>query len=326
MIRIGKYLLAPAAALALIACGGTAVDNKPSNTNATNANTNAGKATAAAPTKDALLALDKQANEAWIKGDSKFFEVFLSDRFVSNDMGHRGNKADTLKMVSENKCEVKTWSLDEPQMVSIDADTAVLTYKGTFDGSCTGPDGKAMKIPSPIRAASVFVRNGDKWQGVFHGETLILDPKAPPPPPPPAPDKKDEAKKEEAKPTGDANTEALVKLHQSGWEAWKAKDAKKFEEMSASSLSIVDPGGTWVGTKADTIKHWTDMKCQGVTTVKVSDGIASAISPTIELLTLRGTADGACDGRKNGPLNQTAIYVREADAWKLAFMFESPAL
>ena len=327
MIRIGKYLLAPAAALALIACGGTAVDNKPSNTNATNANTNAGKATAA-PNKDALFAMDKQANEAWIKGDTSFFNGFLSDKFVSYDQGQRRSKADLVKMMADFKCDVKTWSVDDPQMVTIDADTVVLTYKGMFDGACSGPDG-SMKLPSPIRAASIYVRSGDKWQGVFHAENLIIDPKAPPPPPPAA-GKKDAAKKEESKPAdkpaGDANTEALAKVHQSGWEAWKAKDARRFEEMATASLSIVDPMGRWIGTKADTIKHWTEMKCEGVTKVNVSDGVATALSPTVELLTLKGAADGTCEGQKNGDIYQSSLYVKEGDAWKLAFMFEAPAM
>ena len=328
MIKIRHFAITATAAFVLAACGGTA-ENKPANANSTNSNANANavKTTAAAPSKEALLAMDKQANEAWMKGDAKFFEGMLSDKFVSYDMGHRMSKADTLKMMGTFKCDMKTWSLDDAQMVSVDADTAIVTYKGTFDGTCTGEDGKAMKVPSPTRAASIWVRNGDKWQGVYHGETLIIDPKNPPKmtmPPPPPPPAKDEAKAD--KPTPSANTEALVKLHTAGWEAWKAKDMKKLEEMSTANLSIVDPIGTWHGTKADVIKAWTEMKCEGVNSVKVENGFASAISPTVELLTLQGTSDGSCDGQKNGKLNQSALYVKEGDAWKLAFMFESPAM
>ena len=44
-----------------------------------NSNVDSSKTTAAAPTGDALLALDKQANEAYIKSDSNFFERMLSD-------------------------------------------------------------------------------------------------------------------------------------------------------------------------------------------------------------------------------------------------------
>lgn len=328
---------------------GTPATNTPANS--ANSNTNAAKPAAAAPTKDALLEMDKKANEAFIKGDSAHFEGMLSDKFVSYMNGHRGGKADEIKMIASSKCDVKSWSLDDSQMAKINDDTYVVTYKGTWDGICTW-EGKTEKIPSPMRAASVWVRDGDKWKGVYHNETLIIDPKSPPPPPA----KKDEAKtdgakKEEpkrddkaaantntaaansntapapAKPSPSANTDALVKLHTAGWEAFKAKDAKWFDANIASGFALVDPMGGYVATKADAIKTWTEtMKCEGITKVAVTDGFASAISPMVEILTLKGNADGTCNGQKNGDLYQTAVYVKEGDAWKLAFMFEAPAM
>lgn len=335
MNRKSLITLTLAAAAMLTACGAPADNKAPANNaNASNANTT--KPVAAAPTADALFAMDKQANEAWIKGDKTYFENFLSDKFVSFEQGQRMGRTDMLGMMGSFKCDVKTWNLEDPQMSMINADTYVMSYKGTFDGSCTGPDGKAMKLPSPVRATSIYVRDGEKWKGAFHGETLIIDPKSPPPPPAKAEAKKEEPKKdvakkdEPAKPAAaapSANTEALVKLHTAGWEAFKAKDAKKFEEVLAGNMAIVDPAGTWMSGKANVIKHWTEtMKCEGVTKVGVSDGFASAISPTVEILTLKGTSDGTCDGRKNGPLYQAAVYVKEGEAWKLAFMFETPAM
>ncbi len=333
MKKITLFILTAIASVFFVACGAPAT-NAPANN--ANTNTNTAKPTAAAPTKDALFAMDKQANEAALKGDGKFFEGFLSDKFVSYDMGKRMDRTDTVKMLGSMKCETKSWSLDDAQMAMIDADTAVVSYKGIFDGSCTDPAGKSMKMPSPMRGASIYVRSGDKWLGAWHGENMIIDPKAPPAK---SGAKKEEAKKDDkaasnantaaapAKPTGDANTDALVKLHTAGWEAFKAKDAKKFEEMTSANLSIVDPLGTWISGKAAVINRWTEtMKCEGITKVAVTDGFATAFSPTVELLTLKGTADGKCDGQPNGPLYQSAVYVKEGDVWKLAFMFESPAM
>lgn len=341
MKKITLFILMAIASVFFVACG-TPATNAPANSTNTNTNTNTAKPTAAAPTKDALFAMDKQANEAALKGDGKFFEGFLSDKFVSYDMGNRMVKADIVKMFNSMKCETKSWSLDDAQMAMIDADTAVVSYKGIFDGSCTDPAGKSMKMPSPMRGASIYVRSGDKWLGAWHGETLIVDPKNPlkaVPPAPPA--KKEVAKKDDksaansnanaapatAKQVADANTDALVKIHTSGWEAFKAKDAKKFDEIMTANMANVDPLGGWTSGKANVIKLWTEtMKCEGITKVSVSDGFASALSPTVELLTLKGTADGKCDGQPNGPLYQSAVYVKEGDAWKLAFMFESPAM
>ncbi len=336
-----------AAMVAMIAACGGAADNKPANN--ANASNTATKPAAAAPTADALLALDKAANEAYFKGDSKFFEGFLSDKYVNYGGGKRSDKAEALTGIAKVKCDLKEWKLEDPQMAMIDADTYVLTYKGTFDGTCNdGPNGATRKADSPVRGATVFVRNGDKWQAAFHGENMIIDPKNPPAAEKKAEPAKDEAKKEEpkkeepkkddkaasnsntaaapAKPAADPNTDALVKIHTSGWEAFKAKDAKKFDEIAAANLAVVDPLGDWISGKDNVIKRWTEtMKCEGITKVGVSDGFASAISPTVELLTLKGEADGTCDGQKNGPLYQSAVYVKQGDAWKLAFMFESMA-
>ncbi len=323
MKKILATFLFSAMSIWLGACGGTG------NTNTSNSGTNANtaKPTAAAPTADQLLALDQKANEAYFKGDAKFFDGIMTDKVVMDGM--RSSKAEAVKMFEGVKCDVKEgWKLEDPQISKIDADTYVLSYKGTFDGSCTS-NGKTEKIPSPVRAASVWVRQGSDWKVAYHGENVIIDPKNPPAPAKSEATKeepkKDEAKKEEApKETPDANTEALVKIHTSGWEAFKAKDAKKFNEISTSDLSVVDPMGNWISGQANVVKHWTEtMKCEGITKVSVSDGFASALSPTVEILTLKGDADGTCDGQKNGALNQTAFYVKQGDAWKLAFMFES---
>ena len=144
-MNIKNLFVVAAAAFAMTAC--TPATNAPANSNVANAN--AAKPAPAAPTKDALLALDKQANEAYFKGDSKFFEGFLSDKFVMYGGGHRSTKADAIKEIAGVKCDMKSWSLDDPQMAMIDADTYVLSYKGTMDGTCNdGPGGKEMKAPA----------------------------------------------------------------------------------------------------------------------------------------------------------------------------------
>src|SRR5882672_4006920 len=229
-----RFILLAAASTFFAACGAPPANTGANNAN-TNANTNTGKPVAAAPTADALMALDKQANEAYVKGNSKFFEGMLSDKFVILGGGQRMDKAATVKMIAGVKCDIKSMDLTEPAMSMIDADTYALSYKATWDGTCNGPDGQPMKVPSPIRSASIWVRSGDKWQAVFHGENLIVDPKAPTPPPAPAA-KKEEPKKDvktaansntsantaaPARATPDANTDALVKVELALWEAWK---------------------------------------------------------------------------------------------------------
>ena len=197
---------------------------------------NASNSVAQSPTIDTLLALDKQANEAYIKGDAKFFENLLSEKFVMRQSGHRMDKAATLQMIAGNKCDVRTWNLDEPWMAKIDADTYVLSYRSTCEGTCTAAGGKPAKIPSPTRVATIWVRSGSKWLAAFHGENPIIDPKdSPKTTMPPA----QLAKETQVKPT-DPSTAALVAVEKSVWEAWKAHDAQKLENLTSGDLSFID--------------------------------------------------------------------------------------
>src|SRR5688572_25883610 len=125
MKQITLFILTVITAVLCAACGTAAVENKPAN--AANTNTNSVKPLAAAPTVDALFAMDKQANETWIKGDAKFFEGFLSDKFVSYEKGQRMTKPELLKMIGSFKCDVKDWKLEEPQMARIDDNAYVLS-------------------------------------------------------------------------------------------------------------------------------------------------------------------------------------------------------
>ncbi len=315
------------AAVWMAACGAPATN--------TNTNTNTTEPTAAAPTTpttDALLALDRQANEAYIKGDSKFFEGMLSDKFVIYQGGQRMDKAAVIKMIAGNKCDVKTWNLEDPHMAKIDVDTYALSYKGAFDGTCAGADGKSMKLPSPVRAASIWVRNGDKWLAVYHGEVSIVDPKNLPKAAPAAPARKEEPKKDEAaansntiatttatRPAADPNTEAMMAIEKSVWEAWKARDNKKIEDLTIENLSFVNVFGTYFANKADALKDW-EGNCD-ITSISLTDSVGTTLSPTVGILTSKATAEGSCYGEKLAPvpIYATSVYVKDGDAWKLAF-------
>ena len=304
-------------------------------TGVNNANTNTTKPLAAAPTVDALMALEKQANEAYGKGDSKFFEGMLSDKFVILANGQRMDKTTTVKMIAGVKCNIRSMDLTEPGMSTIDADTYALSYKATWDGTCNAPDGKQLKVPSPIRSASVWVRSGDKWQAVFHGENLIIDPKNLPKVASAAPPNNESAQQDDktaadsntaanttapAMATPGTNTDAVVKVELALWEAWKEHDAQKLDKLMAKDVSFVNIFGTYLATRADAMKDWTGSLCE-IKSVSVTDGFATTLSPTVEMLTRKGTADGTCGGQEVGGTDiwGVSIYVKEGDAWKFAF-------
>ena len=334
-----KYAISLTAFAAFLIAGCAPPANTNTAANTANANSNANKS-AAAPTVDFLMSMDKAANEAFAKSDTKWFQDNLSSKFVMYPMGQRMGKDAVIRMIGSNKCDVKSMNFTEPALTKVNDDTYVLTYKGTFDGSCTR-DGRTEKLPPEVRAATVVIREGEKWMGAWHGETPVIDPKNPPPPPAPGnnPASNTNANTNSATnsnasntaapaaPAPSANTDTLVKLHQAGWEAFKSRDASFFNNNLASSFGFIDPMGGFHASKADAIRLWTEtMKCEGITSVNVSDGHATAISPTVEILTIKGTANGTCDGQKNGTLDSTAIYVKDGEAWKLAYMFETPAV
>src|SRR5262245_34260060 len=110
MRKTGIFILMAIAAIALAGCGAPAT-----NTNTASTNTNAAKPAAAAPTADALLALEKAAHEAYSKADTKHFETLLSDKAVMSMGKDRMGKAGIIQMVSGAKCEGVEVKLSEGQ-------------------------------------------------------------------------------------------------------------------------------------------------------------------------------------------------------------------
>jgi ketosteroid isomerase-like protein len=308
-------------AVLFAACGGTVVDNKAPNTNTGNSNTV--KTGPAPPTKEALVAIERKAFEAWKNKDGKYFEGFLADNFVGFDgKGNRMGKAAAVKEITESKCEVKSSSLSDEQMTPVDADTAVLTLKATQDYTCDGKTG-----PPVAWGATVYTRSGDTWKAVYHNEIPVADPKAPPPTPAPvsAPAAKpaDTRPAVDEKPT-DPLTEGYLAAIKKGWEAWKNRDAKAFEDIVTKDMILIDPAGRRLD-KAGAIQSWTEPKC-AIKSYTLTDASGVSLSKTAGLLTLKGTADGSCESI--GPIGAiwgTYVIVKDGDNWKAAMIFETPA-
>ena len=311
MTKIKYFVLTAAAALVFAACAGNAPAN---NVNAANT---AAKTAPAAPTKDALVALEKSAYEAWKSKDAKFWDTFLSRKFVGYGSSGKLDKASATKEYTGADCDIKSYALSDEQMRPLGNDAALLTYKTTVDGTCGG-----QKVPANSWAAGIYVRDGDTWKGAFHAEAPIVDPKAAPAK---SADKKEAPKKDEAKPAApDAGTDALMAAEKAAWEAWKEHDAKKLEDLTAKDISFVNIFGTYFATKADVIKDWTGPGCD-IKSVRVTDGVGTMLSPTVGILTHTGTADGTCFGQKVGSVWGTSVYVKDGDAWKWAFGINLPA-
>ncbi len=282
--------------------------NKAANTT----NTNAAMPVAAAPTKEALMALEKSAYEAWKNKDAKFWDPFLTDNFVGYGMAGRLDKAAAIKEYSGADCDVKSVAFSDEKMTALGSDVAFITYKTTVDGTCGG-----QKLPVNSWAAGVYVRSGDKWKGAFHAELPIADPNAAPAKPA-APAKNVAA---ETKPATDAKpdplVDALMAVENKGWEAWKARDAKGLEAVMVKDFIYLTPTGPQ--GHAEAIKSWTEPKCD-IKSFSLVDPIAVQLSKDVALITYKGNQQGVCDGKPQ-PAYQwvAALDMKEGDAWKNAF-------
>jgi ketosteroid isomerase-like protein len=318
MNRLKAFILAAIAAGLLSAC---APPNPPA-TNTTNANINANAnanraAAPAAPSKEALASLEKQAFEAWKNKDGKFFDGFLASNFMMmDDNGQHFDKAAAVKAIGENPCEVKSYSMSDEQVTPVSADVAVITMKITADGTCGGKP-----MPNPVTSSSVYIKQGSDWKAVFHSEVPIVDPKAmadkkmPAPPP---------AAKAPAAPAGNADmTAKLLAREKEGWDAWKNHDQAKLTDFVADTAYGVGMMGERMNTKADILKAW--MEPCTVDNVVLSNEHAVEIAPGVAMLMYKGTATGKCGDMEVKPEWATTLYKQNGDKWQGVFFVASPA-
>lgn len=306
MKRISLIALTLITAAFFAACGAPAGNTPAANANA--GNTNTAKPVAAAPTKEALMTMEKAGWEAWKNRDAKWTEENASDKYVGLGTSGRMDKAAAVKSYTTQKCEIKSYSLSDDQMQMVGPDVAVLTFKGAQDYTCDGKKG-----PANVQSASIYIREGNKWKAVFYAETPVVDPKAPPKPAAPA--KKDEARKEEAKP--DAATDAVLAIEKKIWEAWKVKDSKALDEVFGKDFFFY--GGEGRRDRAAIIKAWaTENKCE-VKSYWLSDAVSASIAKDVTLMTYKGGGDGTCEGQPLTTDWYVSVYTKEGDVWRESF-------
>ena len=152
MSNFKPLALATALFFSGLACEPAANSNA-TNTNAGNraaVNSNVARTAPAAASKDALFALEKQAWEGWKNRDAKSFEAVMSDKYVGFASTGRIGKAESVKSLSDQKCEIKSYSFSDEQMTPVGPDVALLTFKALQDGVCDGktipPTGKRFAL------------------------------------------------------------------------------------------------------------------------------------------------------------------------------------
>jgi hypothetical protein len=302
--------LAIAAAAFLSGCQPAATNTATNTANAVNTtNSNAAKTTAPAPTKDALMTMEKAGWEAWKNRDAKWTEENYSDKAVNFTAAGRVDKAASIKSYSEQKCEIKSYSISDDQMQMVGPDVAVLTFRAAQDYTCDGTKG-----PADVRAASIYVREGDKWKAAFYAETPAVDPNAPQSKSG-TPTKGASPKTDEAKP--DAATEAVLAQERKIWEGWKTKDTKMLDDVLGKDFMFYMGNGRH--DRIGSIKMWsTDNKCD-VKSYSIAEPKSSQLSSDVTLLTYKGAAEGNCEGQPIMTEWYAAVFRKEGEIWRPAF-------
>lgn len=316
MSNVRSLVLLAAVAILSAACGSAASNTSAENANAAKADTsntaaaNTAATAAGAPSKDAIIALEKSGWEGWKNKDGKVFEDLLSDKYVGFNATGRSNKAAAAKQMSTQNCKVSSYSWSDEKLRMIGSDVAVLTFKADQDYTCDGKKGD-----TPTQSASVYVRDGDKWKNVFYAETKAVAANAPP-----AKAKTGEAKAAEAKP--DDLTTTLMAIETNGWDAWKNRDVKGVEAVMAKDFEYYSGKGTL--ERADAIKGWAEPKCTGLG-YTLTEPMGVQLSKDATLVTYKANVQGTCDGVGVSPTLWVASFdVKEGDTWKNAFYMDLP--
>src|SRR5207244_11817823 len=75
---------------------------------------------------------------AWKNKDAKPFQMWLSADSVNVGDQGVGVKSDIVKMMASMPCDVKSFTLSDWKLTMVDANAALLTYKGVAEGTCGG--------------------------------------------------------------------------------------------------------------------------------------------------------------------------------------------
>lgn len=112
-----------------------------------------------------IIALEKRAFEAWKNKDKRFFEAHMAEDGQYLDPDGVGGKAQYVKVIIDNNCTVNSYALDKTKVMMLSAETALLTYKYTYDIVCAGKPEAGL-----LWASTVYVKRGGKWFIAFHQE------------------------------------------------------------------------------------------------------------------------------------------------------------
>ena len=118
-----------------------------------------------------LDGLEEESYRAWQSKDTKFWSIFLSNRFVGWGSSGRINKAAAAREWSGTDCNIVSYQISDSQLSQLTPEAVVITHKTTIDGSCGGH-----RLPNARWTATAYALEGAQWKAIFRAASAIIDP------------------------------------------------------------------------------------------------------------------------------------------------------
>jgi hypothetical protein len=113
------------------------------------------------PAAETLLALEKNAWEAWRMKDAKGLGEWAGSNMVTFTEKGREDRAGAIQTWTTDACEVRSVNFTEPATTSYGPDLSLLTFKATVDGKCGG------NAVGTLQGATIYTKEGGAWKAVF---------------------------------------------------------------------------------------------------------------------------------------------------------------
>jgi Domain of unknown function (DUF4440) len=127
------------------------------------------KAPAASLDRNAVLAellkLEKTLTDASLNGDIATLAPYIADDYSGAGIDGRSQNKNQLLAATKPEKNIRSWTITEAQLVSLDEESAVLNYVQNV----TGRNGRSARA----RVIDTFVRRDGRWQIKSEQQTLI---------------------------------------------------------------------------------------------------------------------------------------------------------
>ena len=112
-----------------------------------------------------IISKSKETWEAYKSRNIAAMKALTAEGYGSNALTGPSNLQQDIATI--DKLTIEAYTLDDPKVLKVTKDVAILRYKCDLKGSF---DGKPLR---PIYATEVWVNRGGKWQIVSYSETLV---------------------------------------------------------------------------------------------------------------------------------------------------------